>query len=59
MQAVCFYYPRPNMLDLSADDCVHRVLVAIPVLAAPVDHSTVWTFNHVTKHMEKEKYKYV
>ena len=38
------------MLDLSADNRVHRVLVPIPILTAPIDHSTVGTFNNVPKH---------
>lgn len=38
------------MLDLSADHRIHGVLVPIPVLTAPIDHSTVGTFNNVPKH---------
>lgn len=44
-------YPWPYMLDLSADNCIHRVLVPIPVLAAPVNHPTVGTFNNVPEKM--------
>ena len=38
------------MLDLSADNCIHRVLVPIPILTAPIDHSTVGTFNNIPEH---------
>lgn len=43
----CLSYPWPYMLDLSTDNCIHRVLVPIPVLAAPINHSTVGTFNNI------------
>lgn len=35
------------MVDLGADHCVHRVLVAIPVLPTAVDYPTVRTLNHI------------
>ena len=35
------------MLDLSADHGVHRILVSKPVLSAPVNHTTVGTFDHI------------
>lgn len=43
-------YPWPDMLDLSADNRVHGVLVPIPVLTAPIDHSTVGTFDYIPEH---------
>lgn len=38
------------MLDLGADDCIHRVLVPVPVLTAAINHSTVGTFNNIPEH---------
>lgn len=44
------------MLDLSANNCIHRILVPIPILTAPVDHSTVGTFNYISKQIFKKHY---
>ena len=37
------------MLDLSADNCINRVLITVPKLTASIDHSAVGTFNNVPK----------
>lgn len=49
-----FPYSWPNVVDLSADNCVHGVLVSIPVLTAPIDDATVRAFYNVPNHKEKK-----
>lgn len=45
--AACLSYPWPHMLDLCADSSIHRVLVPVPVLTAPINHSAVGAFNNI------------
>lgn len=42
-------YARPDVDDLHTDGGVLGILVAVPVLPAPVDLAAVRTFNHVPR----------
>lgn len=40
-------YSRPHMYNFRPHHRIHRILVPKPVLPAPVDHTTVRTFDHI------------
>lgn len=46
----CFSYSWPYVLDLCANNCIHWVLVSVPILTAPIDHSTIGAFNDISAH---------
>lgn len=54
-----FSHPWPDMLDLSPNHCINRVLVPIPVLPTSIDHRAVWALDHISTKKKPNSVLYV